>query len=246
MVACHLLVGRFNDIGVLVGSIPSSDISDEEKMILYKIYRLMNTLHTIIYKPRLREEFKNDDDLSYLVFLKLLTESEAAAFTARGKKNRDSIWSSVLSEIDKLLALSSKSFLESKAKVIHEKVCMARSMMAEWEDLFVRDNPNEYILGMRALIILYKILIVVAYPITLYSDTNASYNCVQPFVFFGTLITLLSLKVPFLLFGRMEDPFVARDGIRLENLIAATEMTLFQSLRSSYCDNIIEDKSSLA
>ncbi|GFH50056.1 hypothetical protein CTEN210_06532 [Chaetoceros tenuissimus] len=243
MVTCHKVCGRLHDIGVLVGSIPYSDISDEEKLILYKIYRLMNTLHILVYKPRLREEFKNDDDLSHLVFLKILTESEAEAFTARGKKLRDSICSSLLSEIDKLLALSSKQFLESKAKVINEKVCMVRGTMAEWGDLFLRDNPNEYILGMRAVVSLYTILIVVGYPITLYSDTNASYNCVQPSAFFGTFITLLSIKIPFLLFWRLEDPFVARDGIGLENLIASTEMNLFQSLRSSYCDDIIEDQS---
>lgn len=72
----------------------------------------------------------------------------------------------------------------------------------------------------------------------MYSDSTTPYNCFQPVAFFGTFFTLLSLKVPFLLFIRVSSPFDAMDDIRLEHLVAATEMGVFQSLRCQFSDEV--------
>ena len=59
-----------------------------------------------------------------------------------------------MSEVDTLIEMSTKSdkVLESKSLVIHGKICDIRGTMAKWGDLFIRDNPNEYVLAMRLLI----------------------------------------------------------------------------------------------
>lgn len=58
---------------------------------------------------------------------------------------RESLCSTLMSEVDKLIDMSTKSdkVLESKSLIIHGKICDIRGTMGEWEDLFIRDNPNE-------------------------------------------------------------------------------------------------------
>ncbi|GFH57868.1 hypothetical protein CTEN210_14344 [Chaetoceros tenuissimus] len=240
MVTCHSLQGRFGDIGILIGSIPGKNVTLQEKKHLYKIYRLMNSLHIILYKEHMREEFNGSNCIAHLVYLELLTKEEAEAYAARGKKMRESLCSTLMSEVDTLIEMSTKSdkVLESKSLVIHGKICDIRGTMAKWGDLFIRDNPNEYVLAMRLLIALLILLVTFGYPLLMYSDSTAPYNCFQPLAFFGTFFTLLSLKVPFLLFVRMSSPFDSMDDIRLEHLVASTEMGVFQSLRCQFSDEV--------
>lgn len=42
----------------------------------------------------------------------------------------------------------------------------------------------------------------------------------------GTFSTIFSLQVPFILFGRLENPFDAHDDRNAENLVANNELTL--------------------
>eukprot|EP00594_Rhizosolenia_setigera_P006378 CAMPEP_0178944326 /NCGR_PEP_ID=MMETSP0789-20121207/3086_1 /TAXON_ID=3005 /ORGANISM="Rhizosolenia setigera, Strain CCMP 1694" /LENGTH=371 /DNA_ID=CAMNT_0020624031 /DNA_START=681 /DNA_END=1796 /DNA_ORIENTATION=+ len=240
MVTCHSLQGRFGDLGILVGSIPGKDVTLREKKQLYRIYRLINSLHIMLYKEHMREDFNGSNCIAHLVYLELLTKEEAEAYAARGKKMRESLCSTLMSEVDTLIDMSTKSdkVLESKSLTIHGKICDIRGTMAKWGDLFIRDNPNEYILAMRLLITLLILLITFGYPLLMYSDSTAPYNCFQPLAFFGTFFTLLSLKVPFLLFIRVSSPFDAMDDIRLEHLVASTEMGVFQSLRCQFSDAV--------
>lgn len=76
------------------------------------------------------------------------------------------------------------------------------------------------------------------YPVLMFAESSADYNCFQPLAIFGTLFILLSLTMPFILFERLASPFDAADDIRLEHLCASTELTLFQCLRSQYCDDL--------
>lgn len=124
MVTCHIIQGRLHDIAMLVGSIPDSkNITKEEKKQLYKIYRTMNVLYILVYKPVLREEFSNDTDFSYFVELGLLTKDEASAYVSRGRRARDGLFSTLVAEIDMLLSMSTtKKYLESTGIVIKEKV----------------------------------------------------------------------------------------------------------------------------
>lgn len=164
MVVCHTIQGRLHDLGAIIGSIPERNVSDEEKTQLYKLYRLMNTLHIILYKDLLREEFKHDTLFSTLVDLDLLTQNEADAYVARGSKLRDSLASNLMTEISELIKISSKrqelsinsKLLESKSVVAHQKVCDLRGLMSKFVDLSIRDNPNEYILAMRVVVELLK------------------------------------------------------------------------------------------
>ena len=74
------------------------------------------------------------------------------------------------------------------------------------------------------------LLVVTGYPLVMYSDNSASFGCVQPLSFLGNFFTLMALQIPFILFIRLESPFDTHDDIKVENLIASTELALFQSM----------------
>ena len=97
-----------------------------------------------------------------------------------------------------------------------------------------KDNPNEYILAMRILVYFYEVLVIAGYPLLMHSDSSADFGCVQPLALFGTFFTLLSLQMPFILFVKLDNPFDAQDDIKAENLIASTELSLFQSMRCQF------------
>lgn len=84
---------------------------------------------------------------------------------------------------------------------------------------------------MHFLVHCLMLLVVTGYPLVMYSDNSSSFGCVQPLSFLGTCFTLLALQIPFILFIRLENPFDAHDDIKVENLIASTELALFQSMR---------------
>jgi hypothetical protein len=126
MVTCHIIQGRLHDVAMLAGSIPDSkNITKKEKKQLYKIYRMLNVLHILVYKPALRERLRNDTDFSFFVELGLLTKDEASAYVSRGRRARDGLFSTLVAEIDILLNMSTtKKYLESTGIVIKEKaVC---------------------------------------------------------------------------------------------------------------------------
>lgn len=183
----------------------------------------------------MRAEFKNDDELmNQFITMNLLTPEEGLHFGSMGKKIREGLCSVSLCEIDSLIARCDKKCVESKAIIINQKFCELRGSMAGLHDTFVRDNPNEYILAMRIMVFFYEFLVVTGYPLLMYSDSTSGIGCVQPLAFFGTFFTLLSLQMPFILFVRLDNPFDAQDDIKAENLVASTELALFQSMRCQF------------
>uniref|UniRef100_A0A7S3VDI0 Bestrophin homolog n=1 Tax=Chaetoceros debilis TaxID=122233 RepID=A0A7S3VDI0_9STRA len=244
MITCHTIQGNIQDVGILVGSVPADQVTKEEKKQIYKIYRLLNAAHIMCYKKFMRDEFKNDDSVySQLVEMDLLTEKEGIHLGSMGKKVREGLCSRILCEIDVLLSLTTKKYAESKSIVLNDKICDLRGTMAKLHDTFVRDNPNEYILAMQVLVYCYILLIITGYPILMFSDNNAAFSCVQPLAFFGTFFTLVSLQMPFILFERLDNPFDAHDDINAENLVASTELALFNSMRCQF--NEFRSESSL-
>eukprot|EP00554_Chaetoceros_debilis_P001214 CAMPEP_0194096470 /NCGR_PEP_ID=MMETSP0149-20130528/57358_1 /TAXON_ID=122233 /ORGANISM="Chaetoceros debilis, Strain MM31A-1" /LENGTH=594 /DNA_ID=CAMNT_0038782445 /DNA_START=259 /DNA_END=2041 /DNA_ORIENTATION=+ len=237
MITSHTIQGKIQDVGILVGSVPDNPVTKEEKKQIYKIYRFLNAVHIMCYKSFMRDEFKNDDSVySQLVEMDLLTEKEGIHLGSMGKKVREGLCSRILCEIDVLLSLTTKKYAESKSIVLNDKICDLRGTMAKLHDTFVRDNPNEYILAMQVLVYIYMALVVVGYPLLMFSDNQSPFSCVQPLAFFGTYFTLLSLQMPYILFTRMDNPFDAHDDINAENLVASTELALFNSMRCQFRD----------
>mmetsp|Transcript_18000 Transcript_18000/g.26430 ORF Transcript_18000/g.26430 Transcript_18000/m.26430 type:complete len:523 (+) Transcript_18000:262-1830(+) len=237
MITSHTIQGKIQDVGILVGSVPDNPVTKEEKKQIYKIYRFLNAVHIMCYKSFMRDEFKNDDSVySQLVEMDLLTEKEGIHLGSMGKKVREGLCSRILCEIDVLLSLTTKKYAESKSIVLNDKICDLRGTMAKLHDTFVRDNPNEYILAMQVLVYIYMALVVVGYPLLMFSDNQSPFSCVQPLAFFGTYFTLLSLQMPYILFTRLYNPFDAHDDINAENLVASTELALFNSMRCQFRD----------
>ena len=98
---------------------------------------------------------------------------------------------------------------------------------------------------MNTLVYLYMFLVLAAYPLLMYSDSVSDWACVQPLSFFGTWCTLLSMQIPYTLFVRLNDPFDAKDDINVENLIASTELALFQSMRCQFSASNAEDENNM-
>ncbi len=86
----------------------------------------------------------------------------------------------------------------------------------------------------------YMALIVIGYPLIMFCDSNAAFSSVQPLAFFGTYFTLLSLQMPYILFSRLYNPFDAHDDINAENLVASTELALFNSMRCQFREKSVE------
>lgn len=235
MVTCHEIQGRIQDIGILLGSIPKHPVSTDEKKQLYKVYRLLNVVHIACYKSFMRSVFKKDDNaMKQMVKMNLLSVQEGIHFGSMGKKIREGLCSLILCEIDALSSKTKKGFIETKVSAINGKICDLRATMATLHDSFVRDNPNEYIVAMNTLVYLYTLLVLAGYPVLMHSDSKSDWACFQPMAFFGTWFTLLSMQVPYALLVRLNDPFDAKDDINVENLIASTELALFQSMRCQF------------
>lgn len=252
MAKCHALQGRIQDIGVLLGGCLSvgedskrlirEGLSRSIKVQLYKIYRYLNVIHIINYQ-RWMDGYKNHYDVTEKLRLdmNLLTEEEEILIDSMEAKARDGICALLQCEVsilfDKIMQNdtreSKRSELGATSIVVKQKICDLRAVMATMHDMFVRDNPNEYIYAMQILVFLFTVLIIFGYPFFTFVSVTGEFDggCFQPVAFIGTFVTLLSLRIPFVLCEVMQNPFDAVTGIHVENLVASTEMSLFQSMR---------------
>jgi len=235
MLTCHVIQGVIHDIGLLCGSAPSVPVTLTARKQLYTIYRYLNVVHILCMKsfsPSLRNLAINPD---YATRLKLLTDDEAILVSSMDNKARDGVLTLLTHAVDELLDKSGGKLGSSKCVVLSQKVCKLRSNFAKLHDLFVRDNPNEYLFAMRALVFCYEILVVLGYPFLVLSysgtDTSTDIVCIQPAAFTGAFFILLSLNIPFVLFESLQNPFAENGGIIVDNLMASSEMTLFQNMR---------------
>lgn len=132
--------GKLQDIGILLGSVPTAPVSSQDKKQLYKIYRYLNLIHILCYKSFMRDEFRKDDDMMFqYVIMGILNEEEGPHFASMGRKIREGAISITLNEIDNLLARSKKrNIVETKAIVLNEKICDLRGTMARLHDTFIR------------------------------------------------------------------------------------------------------------
>jgi hypothetical protein len=234
MVTCHTIQGRLHDIGILCGTLPSTPVTKSSQRKLYTIYRYLNVIHILCLKsfsPSLKE--LNDDLSIFATKLNLLTEEEVDIVSTMENKARDGMITLLSLAIDDLLVKSNKEqVLIPKGTVLSTKVCDLRSECSKLHDLFVRDNPNEYTVSIGIFINIFKTLVVLSSPLGLFQEsTYGILACIQPGVFLGVFFTFLSLSFPFVLFKALQNPFAENGGIDTDNLIASTEMCLFQTTR---------------
>ena len=234
MVTCHTIQGRLHDIGILCGTLPGTPVTKSSQRKLYTIYRYLNVIHILCLKsfsPSLKE--LNDDLSIFATKLNLLTEEEVDIVSTMENKARDGMITLLSLAIDDLLVKSNKEqVLIPKGTVLSTKVCDLRSECSKLHDLFVRDNPNEYTVSIGIFINIFKTLVVLSSPLGLFQEsTYGILACIQPGVFLGVFFTFLSLSFPFVLFKALQNPFAENGGIDTDNLIASTEMCLFQTTR---------------
>ena len=235
LVACHSIQGRLSSIGQICGSACDAPISEFSKKQLYKIYRYLNTIHIMCLKsfsPSLKSlEIETD----YVTKMGLLTEDEAYFLATMENKARDVLLTLLSKEVDKLLNESRSKNIISFSNLANNMLHELRGCCAGLHDLFIRDNPNEYVMFMNALIFMYGALIVFGYPLIFMSyslEGKTTIGCFQLGAFIGAFFVLLSLSIPSALFNAMKNPFDSEgDGIIVDNLIAGTELCLFQNMR---------------
>jgi hypothetical protein len=234
LIVCHSIQGRLHDIGLLCGSSPDLPVSQETKQKLYTIYRYLNMIHVLclrVFSPSLKHMNLQEE---FVTKLGLLTPEEAKLLTSMENKARDgtlTLLAHATSEIlNEISCLQERS---SKMTVVNNKICDLRAACAKLHDLFVRDNPNEYIMFMNTLICIYTVLIVMGYPFLLlsFSDDDIM-GCMQPGAMFGSFFIILSLNIPSALFVSLQNPFDTEgDGIVVDSLMASSDLCLFQNLR---------------
>jgi len=234
LLTCHTIQGRIHDIGFLCGSGVKTPIDIDTQKKMYTIYRYLNVVHILCLKnfsPAL-QQLKVDPN--YTSDLCLLTEKEATLVSSMENKGRDGVIT--------LLAFAAQDLLESKngtsststKTIVLDKICDLRGSCSKLHDLFVRDNPNEYIISMQALVTIYGGLVVLGFPFVMSTYASSSptvLSCLHPAAFLGPFFICLSITFPLVLFKKLQNPFADDGGIEVDNLIASTELCLFQNMR---------------
>ncbi len=173
-------------------------------------------------------------ETDYVHKLGLLTDNEANLVLSMENKARDGVLTLLAHTTGELMNESKRADSGSKTRLLNEKICSLRSNCAKLHDLFVRDNPNEYIMFMDVLTFSYGCLVVLGYPILLMSyPSSEESSCIQPGIWLGVFFVQLSISLPTALFDALQNPFDKEgDRIDVDNLIASSDLCLFQNLRT--------------
>jgi len=231
---CHVICGRIHDLGLLVGAIVPVPVPESTKKRLYKIYRYMNMIHILCYASFIPSwDSSRDGVADYGMKLGLLTYEEGTYVLSTDNKPRDGLFGLLTYEIRLLLEEKNNH----NPVLINQQIINWRATMAELHDMFISVHPNEYIIVMHTLAGAFSMLIIFGYSILLFNTkaTTSISSCFQPMVLIGVFCILASLYFPVVLFRRLMNPFTENGrGIEVIQLIAASEKTLFQSLRSLF------------
>lgn len=238
MECTHFIQGRIHNLGLLCGGLPTTTMSMKPSVQkkMYRIYRLINVLHMIHYRsfsPSLQTVELED----FVTTLNLLEEDEAIAVGLFEGKAREALVATIQVAIKDLAEEVDDKYAQSVHRQIPGSLCELRGWTAEMHDLFVRDNPNEYIASLGLLVWIYGALVVIGFPIILHTSSETS-NCLQPAVFLAVFIVVFSLAFPSLLFKTLQNPFADDTGINVDNLMASTELTLFQIMRIQWSNPV--------
>ena len=175
-----------------------------------------------------------DIEVDYVDRLGLLTKDETNLVISMENKARDGMLTLLAHMIGELLNESRNRDTGSQRTVLNERISDLNGNCGRLHDLFVRDNPNEYIMIMNVLTFTFGCLIVLGYPFLLMSYTSYDdSSCVQPGIWFGVFFVQLSMNLPSALFDALQNPF-DKDGDRIDvdNLMASSDLCLFQNLRT--------------
>jgi len=223
-----------SSIGLLCGSAPDIQVPSPSKKKHYKIYRYLNVIHVLCLKKFSAALHDMSIEVDYVNKLGLLTKDETILVLSMENKARDGMLTLLAHMIGELLRESTKPDTVSKSTVLNEKVCNLRGNCARLHDLFLRDNPNEYIMIMNVLTFIFGCLVLLGYPILMTSYTSYDdSSCIQPGIWFGVFFVQLSISLPSALFDALQNPF-DKDGDRIDvdNLMASSDLCLFQNLRT--------------
>jgi len=232
----HVIQGRIHDIGLLVGAMVPVPIPGSTKKRLYKIYRYLNMIHILCYASFIPSWGSSRDGVAdFGMRLGLLTYEEGSYVLSTDNKCRDGLLGLLTYEIRLLLEDKNKNYVQPG--LINEQIIKLRSAMSALHDMFTLVHPNEYILVMHTLVGAFSLLVMFGYSILLFhpNSTTSISSCFQPMVLIGVFCILASLYFPIVLFHKLMNPFTENGGgIEVIELIASSEKTLFQSLRSLF------------
>jgi hypothetical protein len=167
--------------------------------------------------------------------LGLLTNDELQQLYPYPFKARDAVIAKVTSEIAMLC--DADNVAVPHGEVIHT-ITKIRGRAARHHDLFIRDNPNLYINLMFWMVNTLIFFSLVAYPFKLLIKTPKSFPffpCFQPATLAGLFLVLFSYRSAFSMISRLRNPFSwCKDRIKVDMLLASTDMCLFTVLRSAF------------
>ena len=162
MVNCHIVQVRIHDLGVLIGGSVIAEDSEQSRSRLFRVYSLLNLIHTLLYWDTTLE--LNTLSFKDLVLLGLLTEYEHQRFrpydglSADGRKmdvkTKDKSRDMAISWLDHELTMLLRDNIihDSHGVAISRGVAGLRGVCARHHDLFVRDSPNVYLSTMSMVV----------------------------------------------------------------------------------------------
>lgn len=247
---CHGIQGTIHNIGMLCGGSVSTPVSPSTRQKLFKIYRFLNLVHAMCLQsmsPTLKDLSLETD---FVEKLQLLTYDEMKLMKTMDNKMRDgaiALLTNAVLELNKaqdpaMMPIGDPSMVE-----ILKSVGALRGKCSALHDLFVRDQPNQYLIAMQFFVGNYCFMLLFGYPFVLL-DNSKFLACLQPLTFIGTFFAFLSLQIPFALMNSVRNPFKYGDshsGIESDNLLASTERALFQSMRCQFHVNSTNLRTSL-
>jgi len=238
MTTCHEIQGAIHNIGILCGGSVHVPVKRSTREKLHKIYRYLNVVHAMCLQslsPTLKD---HSIGIGFQEKLNLLTKEEARLIRSMDNKMRDgtlALLTSALMELNNSDNITTRPIGDPSMQEILKSVGVLRGKTSKLHDLFVRDNPNQYLVAMQFFVGNYCLLIMMGYPFILLYE-NLSIVCLQPLTIIGTYFSFISMQIPFALMNSIRNPFRhdTRHCIEVDNLLASTERSLFQSMRSLF------------
>ena len=247
MRTCHSIQGRMNDIGMLCGAATDRNPSIEARKKLYKIYRYLTLIHVLCYKdlsPTLKEfifekQFRGDQSPDFVTTLQLIDPDETDLLTSMSVRVRDGVHTLVAGEIFEYLDQHvSEKKMRMTSDTMSLKLAEFRAITIDLADLPIQDEPNEYVATMQVLIWLYAFMVILGCPMALLVKIkDPTMSCFQPLALIAVFFILMSLQIPCILFRGLKNPFESFSGIKADELIASTELSIFNTMRCRFGNN---------
>jgi len=241
LVNCHIVQGRFSDIGVAVGGSVIDPTCPKTRSNIFKLYRYLNVVHSKTYasvNPRLPQS-----DAGFLP-QRLLTPEEVRLLAVVPNKSRDMLITWIQVTVERMIRANQVRELA----IDNSLFCGIRGWTAEHLDMFTRNMPNVWY-AVCHVIVTYLVLLQ-ALHVALQLDPKLVVNadtgeladdrkdvlcmnvfCVLTFSFMAASTYWIAESMVEVLIQPFKN---SPDAYNSDALLCSTDRMLFTSLRATF------------